>query len=241
MTIFDIVKKIVLEKDPKLFPAPESLNLNNWQAIPKPNEVYRAFKDLNNDEFKVVIVGQDPYPIPGIATGIPFGVRETVDIPPSLQTILSELALNYSNDITLGTIPKQQDWYLDKTLQHWLDQGVLLVNASLTCDEYKPESLPCITTPGTHSNYWKKILMDDFFTTLNESYENLIFVFMGKKAQYYNDKIDRSKHIVINTVHPVADHRSGIKMFIGSKVFNSINEELKKLKKQPVKWLVNET
>jgi uracil-DNA glycosylase len=179
----------------------------------------------------VIIVGQDPYPIKGVATGLAFAVNEDIEeIPPSLQIMLDELALNYYHDITFDREN------IDVTLNHWKDQGVLLLNASLTCDVLSPEGVNKLFEKGSHSNYWREILMEKLFFELNNELNECVFVFMGQKAQYYNKYIDPEKHCVINVVHPVSDHRSGNENFRGSKVFNRINDYLTSKNKEEIKW-----
>lgn len=236
MELIDLVK---LTLKPNV-PPPEGLNLDKWDVIPKKEQVYEAFRDMSLNDIKVVMMGQDPYPIPGIATGLPFGIEENNEtLPPSLDIIFNELIFNYSEDITLSTIPSDSKMYFDKTLKHWKKEGVLLLNAGLTCKNYKPEGFDLLKVEGSHSNYWRVVLMEDLMINLNEALANkAVFVFMGQKAKYYSKFIKDCP--VITTHHPVADHRSGFELFKGSGVFKEVNKQLKQLEIQPVKWLVNE-
>lgn len=177
---------------------------------------------------KVVIVGQDPYPQPGVATGLAFAISDGAPLQPSLAIIQSELALNYYNDISWGI--------QDKTLVHWEDQGVLLLNASLSCAAYTPESADCLFIQGKHSYLWRIALMENLFKWMSENLKNVVFIFMGRKAQYYNNFINVNRHTTINTFHPVADHRTGMQMFIGSKCFNNANDALQKYEKEQIEW-----
>ncbi len=237
MKLIDLVKLTISSDEVN---PPEEMDLNNWKSCPSnPKQVYECFRDLLIDDVNVVIVGQDPYPIPGIATGLAFGVEPNERLQPSLEIIYNELIFNYSEDITLGTDPSDTKMYFDKTLQHWKKQGVLLMNAALTCKEYCPEGENMLNTVGSHSYYWKKVLMENLFINLNEALrEKTVFVFMGKKAQYYSKFITNCP--VINVIHPVADYRTGVNKFQGSGIFKEINEQLKKLDKNPIKFLVNE-
>lgn len=128
---------------------------------------------------------------------------------------------------------------IDRTLQHWVDQGVMLINASLSCDPHNPEGLSHLFEEGTHSNYWRATLMEELFQTLNGELNECAFVFMGQKAQYYNKYIDPDRHGVINTYHPVADYRMGKKLFVGSKVFSQINDYLSSKNKNIIEWKKN--
>lgn len=183
---------------------------------------------MRNGKVKVIIVGQDPYPIPGVAMENAFGVENDQKVPPSLQIIQTELAISYYNDIT---------WYLsDTSLRHWQNQGVLLINASLTCDAYKPEGVEQLFIENSHSYLWRVALMENLFKWLNEYFGKIVFVFMGKKAHYYSQYITNPSHSVLRTVHPVADFRTGTNMFVGSKIFNNINNELVKHGKEQITW-----
>lgn len=198
---------------------------NHSQPKNQPSD---QIQKINQPNFKVIIVGQDPYPIPGVATGLAFAVENETTVPPSLQIIQTELAVNYYNDIT---------WYLkDTSLKHWEEQGVILLNASLTCDEYHPEGPEYLFKEGSHSNLWRTILMEDLFKWLNECFDEIVFVFMGRKAQYYSKFITNASHKVLTTVHPVADFRTGNNVFIGSKIFNKINTELKNYGEKEISW-----
>lgn len=180
------------------------------------------------EKIKVVIVGQDPYPQPGVATGLAFAVKQGEPVQPSLSIIQTELAVSYFNDIT---------YYMpDTSLESWEDQGVLLLNSSLSCKVGEPEGVNHLWFPESHSFLWRMSLMEYLFKWMNDSFTNLVFAFMGSKAQYYNRFIDHAKHGIINTIHPVADYRTGSRLFVGSKVFNNINEKLKQYDKKEISW-----
>lgn len=136
--------------------------------------------------------------------------------------------MNYYNDITYNIA--------DPTLQSWQDQGVFLTNCSLTLTEYTPEGEPNLYMQNSHSYLWRVVLMEKLFTELSDI-GNLIFVFMGTKARYYEKFIDLDKNnVVLTTIHPVADYRNGSQLFIGSKIFNKINDELTKKHKNVIEW-----
>lgn len=198
------------------------------KSIPIDKSImFEAFK-MRLEDVKVVIVGQDPYPQPGVATGLAFAVHPDAPSQPSLDVIIDELSLHTYYDITFGIEE------LDRTLVQWKEQGVLLMNASLTCDQFSPEGLNRLFENGSHSNYWRELLMEDLFKELNNRLDSVVFVFMGQKAQYYNKYITVNKNFIINTYHPVADYRIGNQKFVGSNVFNQINEYLKE--KDKIQW-----
>jgi len=149
-------------------------------------------------------------------------------LPPSLQVIQAELAVNYYNDI---------GYHIEDTsLQKWVDQGMLLINASFTCEEYKPENEDYLFIEGSHSYYWRTLLMENLFKWISDNTENIIFVFAGKKAQYYSDFINPEKHTVFNVYHPVADFRSGRELFVGSNIFSKINNKLTEYGKETIEF-----
>lgn len=216
---------------------PRSL-YNNTQ-FPSKEVIFKAF-NIDREKTKVIIVGQDPYPNEDIrnqrpvATGLAFGLHDNNSlIQPSLQMIIDELALSYYNDITFDA------QNMDLTLQNWVDQGVMLLNASLTVDMFSPEGFEDLKKNGKHSNYWREVLMEEFFKELNKDDCHYIFAFLGQKAQYYAQFIDDTRHFVYKVIHPVADYRIGKNIFRGSKIFNNINESLAYLKKEKIEWKVN--
>lgn len=168
-------------------------------------------------------MGQDPYPQPNVATGVAFAVKNGSKLQPSLKIMLDEIAQTEGN-LAIGI----NDGF-DTELKHWQEQGILLLNASLTCEAFQPMS---------HYSIWKPF-MSAFVTRLNNlRYENdmnpLIFVFFGKAAQYYNQFVDSSNYI-INAIHPAAEqHGSG--NFVGCGVFRKINKILNDMKQVEVVW-----
>lgn len=184
----------------------------NKRYYPEKSNIFRTFK-VAVEDIKVVIVGQDPYP-QGIATGLAFGI-ENGETPNSLDVIMTEL-VNYSGDIMI-------DMHFDRSLESWLKQGVLLLNSSLTVQAFKP---------GSHHDLWKNF-MTNVFKFLNINTEKVVFVFMGKVAQYYKQYINTPIHYILETPHPRADSFSKTNKFVGSKVF----EEIDSFVKQPIIWV----
>lgn len=201
---------------------------------PDPSLIFRVFKETDPKDIRVIICGQDIYPQPGVAIGRAFGVNEDAPLQPSLKIMFDELATSYYND------PFLEDERFDRTLKSWQDQGVLLLNASLTCNQFKPEDESNLHIEGTHSYYWRVNLMEELFTWMNTEMDTIIFVFLGNKAKYYKKFINENKHHVITVPHPAADVYNGKRMFRGSKVFNQINEIIKNIngKDYEIKWLL---
>lgn len=183
---------------------------------PNPKNIFRAFEKTPFSEVKVVILGQDPYHGPGQAQGFCFSVNEGTRLPPSLQNIYKEL--NQSLQIHIA---KNGD------LTKWAEQGVLLLNAILTVEGWKPTS---------HSKIGWEDFTDVVIQKISEQKENIIFLLWGAFAQSKEKLIDTSKHFILKTTHPspFSAHRG----FLGSNCFKETNEILEKIGKTPIDWSI---
>lgn len=183
---------------------------------PNPKNIFRAFEKTPFSEVKVVILGQDPYHGPGQAQGFCFSVNEGTRLPPSLQNIYKEL--NQSLQIHIA---KNGD------LTKWTEQGVLLLNAILTVEGWKPAS---------HSKIGWENFTDVVIQKISEQKENIIFLLWGAFAQSKEKLIDTSKHFILKTTHPspFSAHRG----FLGSNCFKETNEILEKIGKTPIDWSI---
>ena len=183
---------------------------------PNPKNIFRAFEKTPFSEVKVVILGQDPYHGPGQAQGFCFSVNEGTRLPPSLQNIYKEL--NQSLQIHIA---KNGD------LTKWTEQGVLLLNAILTVEGWKPAS---------HSKIGWEDFTDVVIQKISEQKENIIFLLWGAFAQSKEKLIDTSKHFILKTTHPspFSAHRG----FLGSNCFKETNEILEKIGKTPIDWSI---
>lgn len=188
------------------------------KIIYPPDEDIMACFDSIKDDLKVVIIGQDPYHNPNQANGLSFSVkREMKKLPPSLKNIYKEL----STDIPEFVIPDHGD------LTSWANQGVLLLNTSLTVEKNKPAS---------HSDIgWEKFT-DQVVDYINKNYEHIVFILWGKHAQTKGEKIDLTRHYVIESFHP--SPFSARRGFFGSKPFSKTNEYLITHNKTPVNWQI---
>ncbi|HTF16307.1 MAG TPA: uracil-DNA glycosylase [Burkholderiales bacterium] len=185
---------------------------------PRGPEYFAALAHTPFDKVKVVILGQDPYHGPKQAHGLCFSVRPGVEIPPSLQNIFIEL----KND--LGIEPPNHGH-----LTHWAEQGVLLLNATLSVEAGKA---------GSHQNRgWEKFT-DAVIDVLNREREGLVFVLWGSYAQKKGAFIDTGKHLVLSGPHPspLSAHRG----FFGCKHFSKINGYLKAHGRAPIDWRLPE-
>ena len=177
-------------------------------VYPPAKLIFNAFARTPFDKVKVVILGQDPYHEPGQAQGLAFYVPETVRTPPSLRNIAKELGK--------GCVPD---------LLHWTDQGVLLLNATLTVAAHRA---------GSHQGKGWETFTDAVVKVLNERREKLVFLLWGAYARRKGEIIDRSRHCVIESAHPspLSAHTG----FFGSNPFGRANEYLVANGIDPVDW-----
>lgn len=184
------------------------------RIYPKPSEYFAALDRTPLDKVRVVILGQDPYHGPDQAHGLCFSVRPEVKIPPSLRNIYKELQSD------LGIEPADHG-----CLTHWADQGVLLLNATLSVEAGKA---------GSHQKKGWEDFTDAIVRYLAENRSGLVFVLWGSYAQKKGAFIDRNQHHVIQSAHPspLSAHRG----FLGSKVFSRINGILTDGSQKPINW-----
>jgi uracil-DNA glycosylase len=184
-------------------------------AVFPPNaDIFSAFDLCPFDDTRVVIVGQDPYHGPDQAHGLCFSVRDGVQMPPSLVNIYKELGQD------LGVqMPSSGN------LDHWAQQGVLLLNATLTVRARQA---------GSHQGKGWEEFTDAVIRELNERREGLIFVLWGRHAKAKGAKVDRSKHHVLTAAHPspLSAHNG----FFGCRHFSQINELLVQQGAPPIEW-----
>lgn len=176
--------------------------------------IFNAFNHTRFDKVRVVIIGQDPYHGPGQAHGLCFSVPQGVDLPPSLQNIFKEI----SSDLNIQ-MSKNGD------LTAWADQGVLLLNATLTVEQAKA---------GSHQNKGWEQFTDAAIAALNSQRKNLVFVLWGSYAQQKGAYIDAQKHLVLKSVHPspLSAHRG----FFGNHQFSTINRYLTQHDQPAINW-----
>ncbi|MDF2558244.1 MAG: uracil-DNA glycosylase [Bacillales bacterium] len=181
---------------------------------PQEEEIFSALHYTPYEEVKVVLLGQDPYHGPGQAHGLSFSVKPGIALPPSLKNIYKEL----KNDIGC---PIPNNGYL----KSWSDQGVLLLNTTLTVRAGEAAS---------HFNKGWEIFTDRVIESLNKKRTPIVFLLWGKSAKAKKNLIDMEKHYIIETVHPspLSAHRG----FFGSKPFTKVNEILQTTGQQPIDW-----
>lgn len=184
-------------------------------VYPAPKNIFRAFDLCPFDKAEVIILGQDPYHGIGQANGLAFAVDEHTKVPPSLQNIFKEIA----SDIGKPLVHTSGD------LTRWAEQGVLLLNATLTVRAH---------SAGSHQNQGWEQFTDAIIHTLSEKRENLVFILWGKYAKAKGAHIDRTKHLVLEAPHP--SPFSAASGFFGCKHFSKANEYLAAHGKQPIDW-----
>ena len=182
---------------------------------PPGDLIFNALNSTPFDSVKVVILGQDPYHGPGQAHGLCFSVKEGIAVPPSLINIYKELASD------LGVGPPRNG-----NLQHWADQGVLLLNAVLTVERGKA---------GSHQGKGWERFTDRVIAELNENRDGLVFMLWGSYAMKKGAMIDRERHLVLTAPHPspLSAHRG----FFGCRHFSRANQWLEKRGLVPVSWV----
>lgn len=181
---------------------------------PPAKLIFNAFDHCPFNEVKVVILGQDPYHGVGQANGLCFSVNKGVAFPPSLMNIFKEIQSD------LGTpIPQDGD------LTRWSDQGVLLLNATLTVRA---------SQAGSHQKRGWEEFTDAAIRELAERRENIVFILWGSYAQKKGAFIDRSKHLVLTSPHP--SPLSAYQGFFGNHHFSRANRYLAEHGKKEIIW-----
>ena len=181
---------------------------------PSPKNIFKAFKKTSFSNLKVVIVGQDPYHGRGQANGLSFAVSNDQITPPSLKNIFNEI----ENDLKIRTNTK-------KNLESWADQGVLMLNSSLSVKSGKPNS---------HQNLgWNKFT-DKILKHISENKNNVVFFLWGNFAKQKQELIDRNKHLILSSSHP--SPLSSYISFNGCKHFSKSNKYLKQNNLNEINW-----
>ena len=184
------------------------------QCFPPAGQIFRAFDLCPFNRVRVVIIGQDPYHDFNQAHGLCFSVQDGVRVPPSLENIYKELNRDLGKPIpTSGN------------LTHWAEQGVLLLNATLTVEAHRA---------GSHQGKGWEELTDAAIQALNNQRENVVFMLWGSYAQRKGQFIDRRRHLMLTAVHP--SPLSAYRGFIGCGHFSQANAYLQQHGQTPINW-----
>lgn len=184
-------------------------------CYPPGRLIFNAFNLCPFDSVKVVIIGQDPYHEAGQAMGLSFSVSDGVAMPPSLQNIFKEI----QGDLGIG-VPQSGN------LTRWAEQGVLLLNATLTVRAHQA---------GSHQRHGWERFTDAAISRLSEGRDHLVFILWGGYARSKASLIDRSRHLVLESVHPspLSANRGG---WFGNHHFSRCNEYLAGHGMGPINW-----
>ena len=188
------------------------------EIFPPKEQVLNAFSLFKPNKLKVVIIGQDPYHKKGQANGFSFSVNKDINIPPSLKNIFKELKEDIGCEL-----PEHGD------LTKWAEQGVLLLNSTLTVYDGMPNS---------HRKLWEPIT-DTLIKRISAKIPNLVFILWGKNA--INKKkvitnLELNNHLIIEGGHPSPLNRHLRKNFYGQKFFSKANKYLIENEKEPIEW-----
>ena len=182
--------------------------------FPPAGQIFSAFNTCPFIDVKVVILGQDPYHGPGQAHGLCFSVNDGIPFPPSLQNIFKEI----TSDLGIPA-PKTGN------LTRWAEQGVLLLNATLTVRA---------SQAGSHQGKGWEEFTDSVIKIISEKSENVVFILWGSYAIKKKALINASKHCILTAPHP--SPLSSYRGFFGCKHFSKTNEYLQSVGKTPIEW-----
>jgi uracil-DNA glycosylase len=186
-------------------------------VYPKGSDIFNALDHTPFDKVKVVILGQDPYHGQGQAHGLSFSVQKGITIPPSLKNIYKELA----TDVEGFSTP------IHGNLTKWADEGVLLLNATLTVRAHEA---------GSHQGKGWEIFTDKIISQLSEHRKGLVFLLWGRYAQNKSALIDQTKHTILTAAHP--SPFSAYNGFFGCRHFSKANAILEKQGLSAIDWQI---
>jgi len=181
---------------------------------PPAKLIFNAFDQCPFNQLKVVILGQDPYHGPGQAHGLCFSVNDGVDFPPSLRNIFKEI-----HDDTGAPIPAGGN------LTRWAQQGVLLLNATLTVRAHQA---------GSHQKKGWEQFTDSVIRLVSDRLDHVVFILWGNYAISKAEFINPQKHLILKSVHP--SPLSASRGFFGNKQFSTANKYLMDLGKEGIVW-----
>ncbi len=187
----------------------------NHTCYPKGKEIFSAFNHCSFENVKVVIIGQDPYHGVNQANGLCFSVHDKIKHPPSLINIFKEI------ETDIG-----KSYPLSGNLEAWADQGVLLINATLTVRSHEA---------GSHQNKGWEQFTDEVIQQISDKKEKVVFLLWGGFAKKKGFKIDKNKHLILTSGHPspLSANRG---YWFGNKHFSKTNAYLKSIEKTEINW-----
>lgn len=196
-------------------------------CYPPAREVFNAFNLCPIDKVKVVILGQDPYHGAGQAEGLCFSVKDGIELPPSLINILKEVKADVGTVPELSTVGMQHGKRMyNGSLRRWAEQGVFLLNATLTVREH---------IAGSHQNHGWETFTDAVIKAISDNREHVVFSLWGGYARSKKPLIDTGRHLVLESVHPspLSANRGG---WFGNHHFTLCNKYLESYGIKPIAW-----
>jgi len=187
---------------------------DNKILCPELKEIFNALNYVSLSNIKVIIIGQDPYHGKAQANGLAFAVNSSTSTPPSLRNIIQEV----ESDIG-------EKFSIEKNLISWTNQGILLLNSTLTVEQGKANS---------HANTGWGLFTDHILRIISNEKDNLVFMLWGKNASKKEYLINSEKHLILKSVHP--SPLSAYKGFFGCKHFSKANKYLKKNNLDEINW-----
>ena len=184
-------------------------------CYPKGSLIFSALNNCKFDDVKLVILGQDPYHNPDQANGLAFSVPENVNHPPSLINIFKEI----EQDLNVK-------YPLSGDLMSWVNQGVLLLNSTLTVRKNRP---------GSHQNMGWEDFTNEIINLISTKKNNIVFFLWGNYAKKKGKLIDKSKHLILSSGHPspLSANRG---FWFGNKHFSKSNQYLRKHNLKEIRW-----
>lgn len=209
-----------------------------YRCYPPGEEVFNAFNLCPLPDVKVVILGQDPYHGPGQAEGLCFSVKSGIQLPPSLVNIFKEVKADigtvppilyrqadgsYSTDSSANELAPRM---YDGSLRRWAEQGVLLLNATLTVREHMA---------GSHQRHGWETFTDAVIKKISDTQEHVVFILWGGYARSKRTLIDKDRHCILESVHPspLSANRGG---WFGNHHFSKCNEYLRANGREGIRW-----
>ncbi|MBR3828095.1 MAG: uracil-DNA glycosylase [Bacteroidales bacterium] len=186
-----------------------------YTCYPKGGDIFAAFDRTPFDKVKVVILGQDPYHEPGQAMGLCFSVPQGIAVPPSLVNIIKEINSDLGTNIPLTC----------GDLSGWAEQGVLLLNATLTVRAHQA---------GSHQRHGWELFTDAAIRELSQRRRGIVFLLWGSYAIAKSNFIDKGKHHILTAPHP--SPLSAYRGFFGCRHFSQANQYLTAEGLTPIDW-----
>jgi len=194
----------------------EAIKRTNENKIlcPELKEIFNALNYVSLSNIKVIIIGQDPYHGKAQANGLAFAVNKNTPTPPSLRNIIKEVERDMGEKFSI-----------EKNLISWANQGILLLNSTLTVEQGKANS---------HANTGWSLFTDQILRIISAEKDNLVFILWGKHASKKEYLINSEKHLILKSAHP--SPLSAYKGFFGCKHFSKTNKYLKKNNLDEINW-----